>query len=133
MSYIIGKIWIGDKDDAVDKGFHKKNNINAILTCAYELHDNSGIVKYYLKLPMFDSSHQSLRIPLKLAKEFLNNPGITNVLVHCSAGISRSCSIVIGYLIIKGWKYEDALKLVQSKRKICNPNSGFRRQLKNLF
>lgn len=49
-----------------------------------------------------------------------------NVLIHCSAGKSRSASIVIAYLT----KYNDmnlneALTFVQSKRKCINPNEGF--------
>lgn len=52
-------------------------------------------------------------------------------LVHCIAGVSRSVTMVIAYLMEKkGMKFEDALTLVQQKRKYAYPNEGFVKQLK---
>lgn len=51
-------------------------------------------------------------------------------LIHCDAGISRSATIVIAFLMKKYKKsYEKAYKYVEEKRDIINPNSGFRNQL----
>ena len=56
-----------------------------------------------------------------------------NVIVHCAAGISRSSSLVIAYLMIENrWLYEEAYNYVKSKRSIINPNIGFVKQLKAL-
>lgn len=53
------------------------------------------------------------------------------ILVHCAQGISRSGTIVIVYLMKKYNKtYEEALKQVQKKRSIVEPNKGFEKQLK---
>ena len=53
-----------------------------------------------------------------------------NILVHCGAGISRSSTMAIAWLIKTRKKpFEDMLALVQSKRPICHPNSGFQAQL----
>ena len=55
------------------------------------------------------------------------------VIVHCAAGISRSSSLVIAYLMIENrWLYEEAYNYVKSKRSIINPNIGFVKQLKAL-
>jgi protein-tyrosine phosphatase len=52
----------------------------------------------------------------------------TNVLVHCYAGISRSTTIVLAYLIYKyKWTLAEALRTVSSIRKIVCPNPGFMR------
>jgi atypical dual specificity phosphatase/dual specificity phosphatase 12 len=51
-------------------------------------------------------------------------------LVHCYAGISRSASIIISYLMKKyNWSYEKAYNYVKNKRPIINPNRGFKKQL----
>ncbi|CAG2100478.1 unnamed protein product [Medioppia subpectinata] len=53
------------------------------------------------------------------------------ILVHCKAGVSRSATIVISYLMRAQRKtYKDAMDLVQSKRDIVGPNHGFRDQLR---
>jgi len=56
-----------------------------------------------------------------------------NVLVHCFAGVSRSSTIVISYLMKKlNWSYREALEHVRKQRWVVNPNPGFVRQLKRL-
>jgi protein-tyrosine phosphatase len=52
------------------------------------------------------------------------------VLVHCLAGISRSATIVAAYLI-KKYKInaDQALSIIAQRRRIIDPNSGFRKQL----
>jgi protein-tyrosine phosphatase len=55
------------------------------------------------------------------------------VIVNCYAGISRSSTIVIAYLIAKNkWSIEESINFVKSRRIIVNPNEGFITQLKNL-
>jgi len=54
-----------------------------------------------------------------------------NILVHCSAGVSRSASIVISYVMkVKKIDYSDAYLLVKTARPIISPNMGFQMQLK---
>ncbi|KAJ7576723.1 phosphatases II [Mycena floridula] len=49
-----------------------------------------------------------------------------NVLVHCHAGMSRSASVVIAYLIREqDMSYEQAVRFVWSRRNCINPNPGF--------
>ena len=56
------------------------------------------------------------------------------VLVHCHAGMSRSATIVLFYLMKSlDMSYEDAYTLCKSKRKCIGPNMEFVRQLKNAF
>ena len=85
----------------------------------------------YLELPLDDHPDQDLISHLKPAINFIKNGKI--VFVHCAAGISRSASIVIAYLMTtKKWKYDDAYNFVKSKRSVIDPNFGFVKQLKKL-
>lgn len=53
-----------------------------------------------------------------------------NVLVHCHAGVSRSATIVVAYLIkFKGWTAFEALSYVRSRRERAKPNASFWNQL----
>ena len=53
------------------------------------------------------------------------------VLVHCMAGISRSSTITISYLMkYKNMKYQDAYNHVRERREIISPNYHFVEQLK---
>jgi len=52
-------------------------------------------------------------------------------LVHCQAGVSRSATIVIAYLMKNnGWSLEKARNFVRERRGIIEPNHGFLTQLK---
>ena len=69
---------------------------------------------------------------IKYFKECINFiDGKKIVFVHCAAGISRSSTIVIAYIM---WKYKknlrDAINFVKMKRPIIFPNPGFIDQLK---
>lgn len=55
----------------------------------------------------------------------------TRVLVHCAAGISRSSTVLIAWLMKTfGMPLDDALKLLRQSRPIVNPNHGFMRILR---
>lgn len=53
-----------------------------------------------------------------------------NIVVNCQAGVSRSASFIIGYLIKNGLNYEDSYELLKTSRPIVSPNKGFIEQLK---
>ena len=54
----------------------------------------------------------------------------TGVLVHCYAGVSRSASMIIAYLMVKYQKgLTAAQKMVRDKRPIIKPNESFIEQL----
>lgn len=53
-----------------------------------------------------------------------------NVYVHCVAGMSRSSTIVVAFLMKKfGMSVEEALSFVKDRRPIIRPNNGFLHEL----
>ena len=51
-------------------------------------------------------------------------------MVHCYAGVSRSATIIIAYLMQeKRLTFVEALKYVRRRRPIVCPNFGFQKQL----
>ena len=69
---------------------------------------------------------------IKDAEPFLNG---RKILVHCMSGFSRSPAVVVRYLCMTGMTFNDAVKLVESKRPIMienNPNQGLRDLVKKL-
>lgn len=89
----------------------------------------------YKVLDLRDSSDEDLISALHESVDFIQtvlgaNPQ-NRVLVHCYAGLSRSLSVVTGFLITtKRTGLEDALAQVKASRGGCEINRGFFEQLK---
>lgn len=96
-----------------------------------------SIVKYSATVEEHDKLRRQLEIyqnkpMIEIAYHFINHSirSNKNVLVHCMAGVSRSVSLVVYYLMKKYYlTYDTALKMVKNKRGIANPNDSFRHQL----
>jgi len=55
------------------------------------------------------------------------------LLVHCDAGVSRSVSLVLAYLMLEDkMTFADAWSLVATARPVAQPNEGFWKQLEAL-
>ena len=86
-----------------------------------------------MNLDILDSDKADIKQHFAKSNEFIDeaikNNG--NVLIHCHAGISRSSTILIAY-IMKSQKMslDKVLELLKSKRDKVNPNAGFIEQLK---
>lgn len=109
--------------------------IKYIVTCNKEdkPYKKGEFVSFHL---LWDDDPDQILFPsIVEAYNFMNaaiNRG-QKVLVHCYAGISRSASVVIFYLMMKrGWGFQKAYEYVKQRRKIVDPNDGFRNQLKSL-
>ena len=83
---------------------------------------------YYLPLSIEDSKSEDIQSYFYICIDFIESAISSGgrVLVHCMEGVSRSCSIVIAYLMWKrSWSYKESQSFVQEARPICQPNTGF--------
>jgi hypothetical protein len=112
-------------NDDIDQNLWTKYK-NKMFTVKYsisteEFDEFSKQLSIYNNKPMIEVGYHFINMAVELNQ---------NILVHCMAGISRSVSIVIYYLMKKYHiNYKDALNTVRKRREIANPNNSFRLQL----
>ncbi len=128
-----GGLYLGDIGFAEDINNLRKFNIKAVLTVAsktYLSYESFDIPDHKI-IPAEDSEEFDLSIFFKEGIEFLEKTlEKTNVLTHCFAGVSRSSSMVIAFIMkSKKLTYEKALEFVRFKRNCVFPNEGFEKQL----
>ncbi|XP_043910516.1 dual specificity protein phosphatase 14 [Protopterus annectens] len=106
--------------------------ITCIINATIELPNFNWPQFEYLKVPVADMPHAPLTLYFDIVSDKIHSVtkkhGAT--LVHCAAGVSRSASLCIAYLM----KYHkvsllEAYSWVKSRRPIIRPNIGFWRQL----
>ncbi|PKY39951.1 crystal Structrue of A mitogen-activated protein kinase Phosphatase, Skrp1, partial [Rhizophagus irregularis] len=103
------------------------------ITHVINLSDNEIVPLRYLKIDITDDPSSNISKHFHECIDFIENAKSTNgrVYVHCLAGISRSTSIVIAYLMnSQKIHYNQAFNLVKEKRPNVKPNQGFVEQLR---
>ncbi|CAD8091034.1 unnamed protein product [Paramecium primaurelia] len=128
-----GALWLGNIKAAQNIVRLNQENIKTVLTIAnnsnlsYPQHQRMRHKVFEIKDNVNVNILDLIEITNKYIEESLQ---YGSVLVHCMAGISRSVSCVLAYLIHKNnWDYEQAFQFVKSKRNCSKPNEGFKKQL----
>ncbi len=130
---IIPHLFLGSIGSASNLKQLQNCKITHILCCA------SGIKNFfpndfkYLNLDILDSEKVNIKQYFEQTNKFIGdaikNNG--NVLVHCHAGISRSSTILMAYIMnSQKMGVDKVLDLLKSKRDKVNPNAGFIEQLR---
>lgn len=126
-------LYLGNVDGAADIENLKRLGIKYVLnmtsesksTCDYN--PPAGLFEC-LRISIDDSPNVRISDYFNTTHKFINkarSEGV-GVLVHCYAGVSRSASIVISYLMkTQGLSFNDARIIVRNLRPIINPNEGF--------
>ena len=132
MSQITDEIWIGSSVDASNDTFLNERRITHMLCCAEEI---------FLRTMLYDSPRIGYKIPIlddrvteKTREYFLEGAAILDkwvtkggrTMVHCMAGINRSASVVITYLMVyKGWSFNLAFAHLKLRRYQTDPHPDF--------
>ena len=134
FSIILPNLYISSMNHASDIKMFETFGITAIINLAPQLCQN-----YFEHLPEFayftiyeeDRRDTDLSQYFDIAYRFIERYSkTTGVLVHCAAGISRSSTIVISY-VMKKLKigFHEAFEFVQERHPNTDPNIGFIQQL----
>ncbi|XP_077992339.1 dual specificity protein phosphatase 1-like [Glandiceps talaboti] len=86
----------------------------------------------YKVVPVDDTSSANISQWFIDAIEFIDSVKVNNgrVLVHCHAGISRSATICLAYLMrALHYRLDDAFEFVKRRRSLISPNFNFMNQL----
>jgi protein-tyrosine phosphatase len=133
VALVLPGLCTGSQDVTQDNNLLKKHSVTHILS----LGTNPFFVDETLShmyIPMLDLPETNIISSLDRCFSFIDN-AIQNggcVFIHCNAGISRSASVVIAYLMkTQRMSYQQAFHHLKERRSAVNPNPGFVQQLKD--
>ncbi|XP_068437267.1 dual specificity protein phosphatase 22-A [Clinocottus analis] len=131
MNKIVDGLYLGNIRDAENRVFLSKNGITHILS----VYDNAKPVlenMKYLCINAADDPSQNLLQHFKECISFIHECRLNGgaCLVHCLAGVSRSTTLVVAYLMtVTQCNQYECLSAVKAVRSFAGPNLGFRQQL----
>ena len=129
MDKIVDKLYLGNLKGASELPALQKAGITHVLQVA------SGIKPFFPKdfkykvINVTDTSQSSLIRHFPAAVQFIKE-GMSKggVLVHCYAGVSRSASCVIAFLMQdRNMTFSEAFQFASKRRPVIFPNMGFQR------
>ncbi|XP_054627509.1 dual specificity protein phosphatase 22-A isoform X2 [Dunckerocampus dactyliophorus] len=131
MNKVVDGLYLGNIRDAENHQSLSQNGITHILS----VYNNARPVfedKTYLCIHAADASSENLLQHFKECIRFIHECRLNGgaCLVHCLAGVSRSTTMVVAYLMtVTHYSWEECLTAVKAVRSFVGPNCGFQQQL----
>ena len=133
---IAGELYLGDWQHASDDEALDHLNVGAVLTIHQRPHDlRVPRRRKHLCITQDDTDSDGILAHIEPAVAFIREASARGVatLVHCGAGISRSASLVVGFLMTqRRWSLARALAACVKARPQARPNAGFIKALTTL-
>eukprot|EP01084_Bolivina_argentea_P121588 215474_1 len=129
---IIPGLFVGAVHGAYKHQYLKNKNIKCILNISNEKYFQNKQLFEYLQIDIEDAVTTEIIKHFEITNIFIDQAlsSKQGVYVHCRAGISRSPSVIMAYLMWKnGIGVNEADKIVGKVHPDANPNSSFMRQL----
>eukprot|EP00004_Rigifila_ramosa_P015716 TRINITY_DN3668_c0_g1_i1.p1 TRINITY_DN3668_c0_g1~~TRINITY_DN3668_c0_g1_i1.p1 ORF type:complete len:165 (+),score=29.29 TRINITY_DN3668_c0_g1_i1:2-496(+) len=131
--FVVDNIWISSMGESSNRAHLTRLGITHIACIGANLRQHFPTDFVYHSASINDLSNENIiqHLPACLAFIERSQRAGGRILVHCAAGMSRSASVVLAYLIReKQMPYDDALQFLRQKRPVVQPNVGFERQLR---
>ncbi|KAF5900635.1 dual specificity protein phosphatase 8-like, partial [Clarias magur] len=99
---ILPHLYLGSQKDVLNKELMAQNGITYVLNASNTCPKPDFISEnHFLRIPINDSYCEKLLPWLEKTNEFIDKAKVSNcrVIVHCLAGISRSATIAIAYIM----------------------------------
>lgn len=133
---VLGSLWLGGQFSVRDRAALTRRGTTHVLACNgrtpffFSLFGGQSPRTKVIDWDDEDTQQLSeLHDALAFLTEALLSGGV--VLVHCTAGRSRSAAVVVAFFIARlGMSYDEALATVKQARPWVAPNAGFERQLR---
>lgn len=102
---ILSGVYVGDRFTANDEPFFRRNNIVRVVNCTEVVPFYFPQLARYFRVPVDDSSGEAdnnvmaayLLPAIRFVMEAKPSKD-TGVLIHCQAGVSRSCTVAVAIL-----------------------------------
>ncbi|XP_033997322.1 dual specificity protein phosphatase 8a isoform X2 [Trematomus bernacchii] len=130
---ILPHLYLGSQKDVLNKDLMAQNGITYVLNASNTCPKPDFISESnFMRIPVNDNYCEKLLPWLDKTNEFIDKAKVSNcrVIVHCLAGISRSATIAIAYIMkTMGLSSDDAYRFVKDRRPSISPNFNFLGQL----
>ncbi|KAJ7335599.1 hypothetical protein JRQ81_013540 [Phrynocephalus forsythii] len=129
---ILPFLFLGSAHHAARRDMLDALGITALLNVSSDCPNHFEGHFQYKCIPVEDNHKTDISSWFMEAIEYIDSVKMCHgrVLVHCQAGISRSATICLAYLIMKKRvKLEEAFEFVKQRRSIISPNFSFMGQL----
>lgn len=134
LTQVTDSIFVGSSTVAQNGELLKRKEITHIINCASQLIAAAPGFEV-LNIPMVDGGDENILSHIWKTTTFIINAISKGgrVLVNCIEGVSRSCSVIIAYLMLtENLDYMTAYKIVRKQRRCCSPHPKFMTQLMQL-
>lgn len=113
-------------------GLKQRHNITSVVNLRVESDDRErGIApEHYLWLPTIDHTSPTVE-QLHRAAEFIKDrvDAGEGVYIHCAAGVGRAPLTAAAYLVLEGYKVDDAIELIRTRRPFISQSPNQRARL----
>ncbi|KAI6184247.1 Dual specificity phosphatase domain containing protein [Aphelenchoides bicaudatus] len=126
-------VYLSSQDVVNDFQLLKSNGITHIVNAGVGIANVFPKNFVYLNVNLLDLPDTDIRSHFDTVFDFIHNAieKKGRVLIHCNAGVSRSSTLAIAYIMkFQNLRFQDAFDQVKAARPLIHPNDGFLKQLK---